>query len=452
MLKPENISHIHEPEYSQPICTTVQIALIELLRSWGIHPAVVIGHSSGEIAAAFCVGALSRNSAWKVAYYRGVVAALQSNSQKTPQTMMAVALSEEEIKPYLESIQSEPGSITVACINSPRNVTVSGDENKIDALKSRLEADEVFARKLRVNVAYHSPHMVSVASAYLGYIQDIEMGPALPQLPTMFSTVTGTRAFLRDVASPDYWVKNLTGPVRFLDAVAKIHSQPAKKLGNRNPAQASVVSVDHLLEIGPHATLQSAIKEILGLNAKTKVFYTSVLFRGKSAIETALEAAGSLHCTGFAVNLLKVGTDEPKSNVMNTLVDLPAYPFNHDKRYWVEGRLSKGFRFRKHPPHELLGSQVQDWNEFETRWQNMISTKESPWLKDHKVCYCSVTFRRFSEIDTILLGKRRIRLSRRWNRCHGYRSGSSSRRYHQEDCWLQTTRCCLPENASRPGG
>ena len=385
LLKDEKQSKLDIAAYSQPVCTVLQVALIELLQSWGISPAAVVGHSSGEIAAAFCVGALSRESAWRVAYFRGIVAA-SLDSEQEHGAMMSVGLSEAAIKPYLSRSEVDSSNISVGCINSPRNITLSGSETQIDALKDLLEKDNVFARKLKVRLAYHSKQMGKVANLYQSLLGNVQTGTPLAGKPVMFSSVTGQRVSTEDLSTSEYWVNNMVSPVKFLHAVTNICSKNSKTLGKSLKAGHKGLQAHHLLEIGPHSTLQGPIKDILHSMSKTKeIGYCSVLIRGQSASKTALEAAGTLHSLGCPVDLKAVNSIQETSSVRSMLVNLPAYPFNHSKTHWLESRLSKGFRFRKFPPHELLGTQVPDWNPLEARWRNIISLPESPWIRDHKV-------------------------------------------------------------------
>ena len=137
------------------------MALVDLMASWGIFPKYVIGHSSGEIAAAYCAGKLSREAAWKISYLRGYVSSKQSAANGA---MMAVGLSRSRLEKYIQSVREDlNGELVIACRNSPTNNTVSGDEALVDSLKQLLDADGAFARKLNVQNAYHSAHMVAIA-------------------------------------------------------------------------------------------------------------------------------------------------------------------------------------------------------------------------------------------------------------------------------------------------
>ena len=141
-------SSIHKAERSQPLCTAVQVALVNLLRSWGISPSAVVGHSSGELAAAYAAGAFTSDVAIKLAYYRGFVA----KAQKRRGAMAAVGLGRDAVEAFLT-----PG-VVVACVNSGSSVTISGDKQQVNDIVSTIKAQrpDVLVRKLRVEIAYHS--------------------------------------------------------------------------------------------------------------------------------------------------------------------------------------------------------------------------------------------------------------------------------------------------------
>ena len=382
-------TRLNNPIYSQPICTALQIALVDLLSSWNITPTTIVGHSSGEIAAAYCVGALSRESAWKLSYFRGIPAASLRDSSQDAGSMMAVGLSEAEIKPYLDQTESMDGDMSVGCINSPRSITLSGCEKRIDAIQEILKREGVFTRKLKVDTAYHSVRMRKIASIYESSIQDIQKECLPAVASSMFSSVTGNLVSCEELSESKYWVDNLISPVKFFQAITSSLSrspQTGEKLGEDNDRSNSP---DYLLEIGPHAALQSPLREILvELGIEKVTGYSSVLIRSKSASDTALEMAGRLFCKGYRVNIAAVNGYMASSPAPGMLIDLPAYPFNHGKKYWLESRISKSFRFRRFPRHALLGTPVSDWNPLEARWRNIIRSSEMPWIKDHKVLQC----------------------------------------------------------------
>ena len=381
-------SKFDDPLLSQPICTALQIALVDLLLSWNVNPSTVVGHSSGEIAAAFCTGNISRESALKLAYYRGLSTSLARQQNRESEAMISVGLSADEIEPYISAAKAAggPGQIHIACLNSPKNTTLSGVERQIDFVHALLNDEGIFARKLKVDVAYHSDYMHDAASIYRMLIHDIKHGQSSATQPAMVSSVTGRRITADILCDSEYWIENLISVVKFSDAIHHICSQSQKKLGMSKTSQGQNISVDCFLEIGPHSTLQGPLREILGFsNQFRNIGYLSVLNRGKPASITALEAAGQLHCMGFLLNLRNINDPYNQSQGCQVLTQLPAYPFNHSKGYWLESRISKNFRFREHPHHELLGTRSSDWNPIEAKWNNRLILSEKPWIKDHKV-------------------------------------------------------------------
>ena len=343
-----------------------------------------MGHSSGEIAAAYTAGHISRESAWKIAYFRGLVTTRLRRSKITNEGMLAVASSEASMISELQKrLNGSPSNmLSIACINSPQSVTISGDSSQLDALQERLIAQSIVSRKLKVNVAYHSKYMNSIAAEYGTLIQNIEPGIQNMARPLFFSSLTGQRESSIKLQTAEYWVRNLTEPVQFLKAMQKLCSLP---LAAGLSTDEEVHHIDHILEMGPHSTLRMPIKEILkSAQRNNSIGYDSLLRRGVSALQSSLDAVASLFCLGYPVRL--AATNAGDSSVEpRMLVDAPYYPFNHSQRYWIESRLSKNFRFRRNPEHELLGSAVPDWNILDARWRKIVRLIDNEWISHHKV-------------------------------------------------------------------
>ncbi|KAK6827388.1 polyketide synthase [Apiospora arundinis] len=158
LLKPGRTSRVNEAEFSQPLCTAIQIALVNLLTSVGVRPLALVGHSSGEIAAAYAAGGLTARDAIVVAFYRGTV----SKKQRRPGAMAAVGLGWNEVERFLI-----PG-VVVACDNSPKSTTLSGDAHLLEAVLINLRADlpTTIISTLKVEKAYHSHHMIEIGDEY----------------------------------------------------------------------------------------------------------------------------------------------------------------------------------------------------------------------------------------------------------------------------------------------
>lgn len=331
------------------------------------------------------MGGLSQQSACKVAYFRGKHAAKLARSSQARRAMMSVGLSQDLLTPYLRESEIRFGSVgvVVACINGPKNTTVSGYEAQLDLLKSLLDRDSIFARKLQVNVAYHSPQMNEIATAYAMSLSNLDPGEASATKCVMVSSVTGRKVSLTEIQQSEYWVNNMVSPVRFSDALSQICAQATenlKKLESKN----AIEPVADLLEIGPHNTLLGPTNDTLK-KLRADVSYSSALLRPLPADDTLLNALGRLYCYGYSVDNSKANRSGHEQKVLS---DLPEYPFNHSKSYWHENRLSKdGFRLRVHPRLDLLGTRVQDWNPLEPKWRHFLRASEMPWMKDHSVCW-----------------------------------------------------------------
>ncbi|KAK1148135.1 Type I Iterative Polyketide synthase (PKS) [Aspergillus melleus] len=381
---------INDPEYAQPLTTALQISLVNLLSSLGLSPTKVVGHSSGEIAAAsYAAGALSLVSACKVSYFRGVYASRLRRENDTG-GMMAVPLSHDTAQPYLDDVMSRAttGGIYVACINSPDNVTISGHSDLLNQLQVLLDADNIRYRRLRTGVAYHTPQMRAIADAYEKSLQGLQAES--PSRKTSFlSSVTGSAITdLGILYTPAYWVRNMVESVNFSGAITTGLSQPqntkARKLGATGKQ-----GVTEWLEVGPHGALQRPFREISRASTgNTTVRYASTLDRRMGSISAFQTAMGTLHSVGHSISITDVNQTSQlplKQEHTNLLINLPAYPFNHSRRYWYETQETRNVRLRSHRRTELLGAPTPESHPGETRWRTFFDAAQMPWVLDHAV-------------------------------------------------------------------
>lgn len=368
----EEGSRLGQPEISQPICSVLQIALVDELRAWGVTPSRVVGHSSGEIAAAYSIGALGHRDAIAAAYFRGVAATkLRKESPDLKLSMMAVGCSREEADALIsQSKFNNGGKATVACVNSPSSVTLSGDIDSLEQLRAVLDDRKVFARRLKVEMAYHSTYMNRVMDHYLSTIADIEPLPSFEDQGTMVSSVTGFD-ISPEALGPYYWVRNLVSPVLFSDAVKELVS-PDDGDGN---------TVDLLIEVGPHSALGGPVEQILNHHGIEKVGYESILTRGKDALKTSLQLASTLFLSGVTLDMAQVNGDLHTRR----LTDLPPYQWNHSKAFRHETRIQRELVNRRFPNKSLLGAQNAMMDETQHVWRNFIRLADEPWIRGHTI-------------------------------------------------------------------
>ncbi|KKY36930.1 putative polyketide synthase [Diaporthe ampelina] len=366
---------VNEPQVSQPACTAVQVALVDLLADWGVRPALVVGHSSGEIAAAYARGAISRAAAWAIAYHRGrLSASLRAGGREMG--MLAVGLGEAETQGYIDRVQADPMPV-VACINSPVSVTVSGSAEALQQLQS-LIGSRAFSRRLVVKTAYHSPFMEELAKPYLDSLDGIADETSEPRNTVkMFSSVTGAEVSDQTLREPQYWVDNMVSPVRFHQAVAATLDHASAQ---------SLASSLALIECGPHSALKGPVQQILTAHPAidaAKTPYVSLLARKEDALSTALTAAGTLWQHGLPVKLAVVNSTNSVPEDLTHLVDLPPFAWNHNSRFWYETPRTRAYRLRADPRHDLLGTLDESCPDTagEPVWKNYLRVAEVPWLK-----------------------------------------------------------------------
>ncbi|KAA8649458.1 putative Nonribosomal peptide synthetase [Aspergillus tanneri] len=378
LLRNKDDTKLGQTEFSQPICTAIQLAMVDLLAQWGIKPSSVVGHSSGELAATYAAGILSFENALVAAYYRGVhMGGGAADPDSVPGAMMAVGMTEAEVVANLEPYT---GRIAIAAMNSPSSFTLSGDSDAIEELQGKLSERKVFARRLQVAQAFHSHHMFPLAP---GYEKALEEYPGFKANKTpvasMVSSVTGRKAD-PSTMGPAYFAANMTGMVKFSDALTEIVLD-----------EEDQQNVDVLVEVGPHPALKGPSNQTLD-QLKLKIPYIATLDRKQDAYESLLATAGQLFALGYPVNLAEVNRDHfidrtsgilVSSGTPATKLELPTYAWDHE-RYWGETRVIKEHRLRPFR-HSILGAPVPGSLASRPRWRNYLRVSEIPWLVDHSI-------------------------------------------------------------------
>jgi len=382
LLKSAEASRVYEAEFSQPLCTALQIALVDTLASFGIKPAAVVGHSSGEVAAAYAAGVLTAEESMAVAYHRGAVSKSANSSgwglgskllgQKKQGGMAAVGISWSAVQAFLK-----PG-VVVACDNAPESVTLSGDADKLEAVVKAIKdaRPDVSVAVLRVEKAYHSHHMLPLGQAYHDAMVASGVVGSKPSAILFFSSVYGRMLDGDEVLGPDYWRENLESPVLFRGALTDIVQQ---KEGAFKSGPGGV-----FLEIGPHSALAGPVRQVLSSveGASRKSFsYIPTLVRKQNSRESLLQTIGRLWTLHLPVDFSALVS--PKSR--RCLPDLPRYPWDHSRKFWLQSRVAKEWLGLKFPDHCLLGSRLPESTHLEPVWRNFLDVEKVTWLADHKV-------------------------------------------------------------------
>ncbi|KAI1412497.1 putative FSP1 [Hypoxylon sp. FL1857] len=374
-------TRVNEIALSTPICVALQISLVRLLRAWGVTPTAVTSHSSGEIAAAYTVGAISYRRAMAAAYHRAVLTADKNLRGPVRGGMIAVGLGLEDTEAYLERLTCG-GKAVVACVNSPSSITVAGDLSAVQEIEAMAKTDGVFTRRLKIDAAYHSHHMSPVAGPYLKALRSMPAGDTRSDFldSIAFSSgVTGERMnSAEEIASPEHWVASLVQPVQFVEAFTDMVLRDFDPSGS---------SVDVVVEVGPHTALGGPIRQILELPEfkNLNLPYYGCLSRNTNARDSMQALAASLLREGHPLDLGAVNFPWGKWPYVRVLTDLPAYPWNHQIKHWLEPRFNRAIRERTQAPNNLLGSLVPGTNIDAPSWRQIVRTTEIPWIKDHVV-------------------------------------------------------------------
>ncbi|WP_421111547.1 SDR family NAD(P)-dependent oxidoreductase, partial [Streptomyces sp. NEAU-S77] len=341
-------------EYTHIAVFAIQVAVFRTLEAWGVTPDVVLGHSTGEIAAAHVAGVLSLAEAVTLAVARGRL------MQRLPEggTMLAVDAGEAEVAQWL---RGEPADqVAIAAVNSPSSVVVSGADTVVRRVADAAERAGRRTRRLRVSHASHSPLVEPMIEEYRGLLTGLTwQEPTIP----LVSTVTGAAVPAEEVRSPEYWVRHVREAVRFQDAIRSLEGH-----------------VDVFLEIGPHAVLTMPIEDSL---RDATVTVTAVAHRERPQIPSLLRAVGTLWTRGVEVDWRAVLPASP------TNVELPTYAFER-RRFWprmssrgaAADLASAGLTGVDHP---LLGAVISVADGDTAVLTGRLSLATHPWLTDHTV-------------------------------------------------------------------
>ena len=343
---------LDETGWTQPALFTFEVALFRLLESWGVRPDLVLGHSVGEVAAAYAAGLFSLEDAVRVVAARGRL------MQELPAggAMVAVAAPESVVRPLLAGREDR---VAIGAVNSPSSVVLSGAGPDVLAVAETLAGTGVRTRRLTVSHAFHSPLMEPMLDGFRRVLDSVAWHS--PRL-RFVSSVTGEIVDAPTLADAGYWLGNVRQPVRFADAVAAAHAAGAATF----------------IEVGPGGVLTALGRESV---ADDRVTFTAAHRHDRPEDVTALTAAGHLYARGHAADFAPLF---PGASV----TDLPTYAFQR-QRYWVgnatpgtAGIDGAGLSGADHP---LLSAIVQRPEGGGVIATGRLSLDSHPWLADHAI-------------------------------------------------------------------
>ena len=362
LSRDESSSRIEDTAIAQPAIFALQIALADLWKARGVTPTAVIGHSVGEVAAAYCAGIYTLNDAIRIIYHRSRLQGTTRGSGR----MVAVAISSEKAK---ELIQGYENQIAITAINSPGLVTLAGETEILETLIEPLEKEQVFVRWLNVDYAFHTHKMDPIKDELIQVLKGIKTRTA--KIP-FYSTVTGDILDGKKL-NAGYWWRNVREAVLFGPAIEKI------------------ITKDHelFLELGPHPSHSSSVMECLAHIGK-KGMVLPTLRRKESDHQIILESLAALYTQGYPINLDALYSKE------GNLIHLPSYPWEHE-RFWLESAISEDHRLGS-IVHPLLGKKL---NTPSPTWECELDPLALPYLADHRL-HDSMVFPGSAYVETAL--------------------------------------------------
>lgn len=352
MSAPETVTGI---DRVQPTLFTMQVALAAAMRSYGVRPGAVVGHSMGEAAAAVVAGALSLADGVRVICRRSRLLATIAGAG----AMASVELPARQVREELAA--RNLSDVVVSVITSPESTVIGGSPEAVRELVAMWERRDITAREVAVDVASHSPQVDPILTELADALA--ELNPSTPSVPFYSATLDDPRS--EAVVDARYWVDNLRRPVRFADAV-----QAALEDGHRVFA-----------ELSPHPLLTRAVEQT-AKSADISAQALPCLLRDQDVPHGLREFLANLHCAGAAVDFAALYPG-------GRLVDAPLPTWTHRRLRIGSGDASQqagGLGARSLAVHPLLGAHVRLPEEPERHaWQGEVGTAALPWLADHQV-------------------------------------------------------------------
>jgi acyl transferase domain-containing protein len=348
LLRPEEESRVTTTAVAQPANFLVQVALFAMLQELGIKPATVVGHSVGEVSAAYVAGMLSLHDALLVSYHRARLQATTAGSGG----MLAVGLTLADAQELIAG----DARVDVAAINSPSAVTLAGEVARLDEIAEALTERGIFARRLQVEVPYHSYLMDPILDELRTVLADLDLSE--PRIP-LYSTVTGDRVTGADW-NAEYWCGNVRQAVRFADAITELVRDGSRVF----------------VEVGPHPVLGANIREILIAAGETGTT-VATLNRKQQDAESIRQTVAGLYTAGvLEIDALFADLPTPTRHI-----ELPVYPW---QRTHLRNDLP-AYQLKRHgtlDAYPMLGDQNPD---DKSTWQLQLGIESLPWLADHVV-------------------------------------------------------------------
>ncbi|MGW5106289.1 type I polyketide synthase [Nocardia sp. NPDC004123] len=357
---------------TQPALFAFEVAMYRLLESFGLAPDLAVGHSIGELAAAYVAGVWSLDDACELVAARGrLMEALPAGG-----AMLAVAATETEVAAMIVGFGDR---VSVAAVNAPAAVVVSGDEDAVDEIDRRFTAQGRKTNRLRVSHAFHSPRMEPMLAEFETLAARVTFNaPRIPLVSNVSGRIAGD-----EILAPEYWVSQVRAAVRYADGVETLTASGVRRF----------------LEIGPDAVLAAMTRQTLPAEAEARSVVAAAARRDHDEVEQFLTMLAQAHNAGVTVDWNQLFTARPMARIT-----LPTYAFDH-RRYWLEPNLDEPRSATSE--HPLLTDVVRVADRDEWLFTGRLSLRAQPWIADHTT-YGVVLVPSAALMEMLLVGGRRI--------------------------------------------
>ncbi|WP_345597540.1 SDR family NAD(P)-dependent oxidoreductase, partial [Streptomyces marokkonensis] len=349
---------LDQTQFTQAGLFALEVALFELVTSWGVKPDYLLGHSIGELSAAYVAGVLSLEDAAALVAARGrLMQALPAGG-----AMVSLQATEDEALPLLVE------GVSIAALNGPRSTVISGGENAVIAIAAHFEDEGRKTKHLRVSHAFHSPRMDAMLDDFRKVAEELTFNA--PQL-SIVSDVTGEVLSAEEAQDPEYWVRHVREAVRFLDGIRTLEAG----------------GVSAFLELGPDGVLSAMAQDCVtsGSEDEQRLIFVPILRKNREESENLLATLAELHVQGREVDWSAFYAGAGARGI-----ELPTYAFERE-RYWpraASGARGRGGAMRPRigeAEHPLLDAALMLADGDGMVLTSRLSVRTHPWLADHAV-------------------------------------------------------------------
>jgi thioester reductase-like protein len=351
---------INQCKWAQPATFLLQVGLYEMLRAQGLTPKAVIGHSAGEVGAAYASGAYSIEEACYIVYHRSILQEKLAGCGRMLVLMMERAKAEELVVEYGFSKGEVGNMIYTACINSPANTVLCGSSTAIEKFQEKLAENNLKGKLIPGNIAFHSPLMLAIENEIMTTLRTLDStGSQRTSRIPFVSTVSGT---VQTTFDAKYWWDNVQQPVNYLDGMKTIRTR---------------YQPNFIMELSPHITLHVPTRECYSDSGEPMPPYLFSLLRNQDSSVCFADWMGRCFKAGLPINYKET---YPLPKPITHL--LPAYAMKEERVIdpWIDEHafVPRG-KFNAGP---MLGARAESDR---VRFQTVCSLAHFRWLADHNI-------------------------------------------------------------------